>query len=405
MAISFKQILAPAQVDDVEAAQRRQAIAEAMQQRAMQPNLPQVGGPVQAKYGAGNALVDLANSLASAWNLKNANTALGRAKEARAGQVQDASKRVAMSQPNMPMASGPGEIMSPLTPEEASADLGRAMGPEGQTAVAKALMERKLSETDPNALADRELKAYQIKATMDERRAAREDRAAMLREQIASREQMGKDANDLRRELANLTAGIQRDAERGRNERADADRKSREETAASKAAAKGPDVTSPEAAQEFLRMIKDKDGNDSVPRLIEQSTGSGIGYLIDKAGDAVGYSTEGAKAGLALKSRAADIVRTLLGGRYGSGISNADREALERLAATVDDTTLARETRMFAWNDLKGRMELAAQQRSGTIQRPGSAQPAAAPPAAAAGAYDDPNEEAAYQAWKKSQGL
>ena len=66
MAISFKQILAPAQVDDVEAAQRRQAIAEAMQQRAMQPNLPQVGGPVQAKYGAGNALVDLANSLASA---------------------------------------------------------------------------------------------------------------------------------------------------------------------------------------------------------------------------------------------------------------------------------------------------------------------------------------------------
>lgn len=268
MAISFKQILAPAQVDDVEAAQRRQAIAEAMQQRAMQPNLPQAGGPVQAKYGAGNALVDLANSLASAWNLKNANTALGRAKEARAGQVQDASKRVAMSQPNMPMATGPGEIMSPLTPEEASADLGRAMGPEGQTAVAKALMERKLSETDPAAALDREVKVEQIRAGMADRKEARAQRMQELQMRIASDERQGRDATDLKRQLAAMQIEQRQAEERGRTERADADRKSREAVAAAKT-----DATAETKAQ----------GADSLDALMAQLRSS-YGVLKDSGG-------------------------------------------------------------------------------------------------------------------------
>ena len=95
-----------------------------------------------------------------------------------------------------------------------------------------------------------------------------EDRAAMLREQIASREQMGKDANDLRRELANLTAGIQRDAERGRNERADADRKSREAVAAAKT-----DATAETKAQ----------GADSLDALMAQLRSS-YGVLKDSGG-------------------------------------------------------------------------------------------------------------------------
>lgn len=399
MAISFKQILAPAQVDDVEAAQRRQAIAEAMQQRVMQPNLPQVGGPVQAKYGAGNALVDLANSLASAWNLKNANTALGRAKEARAGQVQDASKRVAMSQPNMPMASGPGEIMSPLTPEEASADLGRAMGPEGQTAVAKALMERKLSETDPNALADRELKAYQIKATMDERRAAREDRAAMLREQIASREQMGKDANDLRRELANLTAGIQRDAERGRNERADADRKSREAVAAAKtdatAETKAQGADSLDALMAQLRssygVLKDSGG-------ITSTDASGL----DNAQAAVQSSAPGQFLGRVFgtknQSERNSIAQTrpllLAAIKDATGMSARQLDSnaeLKLWLSAATDPTLDVQANVRALDNIDAFVKARAgvgtptTNRSGTIQRPSTAQPAATPAAAPAG--------------------
>ena len=258
MAISFKQLIAPAQVDDVEAAQRRQALAEAMQQRALQGNAPAPGGRVQSRYLPQTALADLAGSLLSSWNLKNANTAAARAKEARAANVDAASKRVALSQPNEQMVSGPGQIMSPLTPEEASADLGRAMGPEGQAAVAKALMERKLTETDPGTIADRDLKRYQVQAGIDDRRLAREQRLAEIEARLqdkaldrASREALQREAMALRGEIAKGNQALQRELGRGRIDAAR--QKEQDKTDAAMATASA----SSEAANGLIAQLRD----------------------------------------------------------------------------------------------------------------------------------------------------
>ena len=364
MAISFKQLIAPAQVDDVEAAQRRQAIAEAMQQRAMQPNLPQAGGPVQAKYGAGNALVDLANSLASAWNLKNANTALGRAKEARAGQVQDASKRVAMSQPNMPMASGPGEIMSPLTPEEASADLGRAMGPEGQTAVAKALMERKLSETDPAAALDRDVKLEQIRSGIADRKEARAQSMLALQMRIASDERQGKDTSDLKRQLAEMTIGQRQAEERGRNERADADRAQREEAAKEKGSEKNDSkMAALEAASQALNRVQQT--SDKV--------GTGGGPIEGRV-PALGVETQdfdGARAQLLEAIQSALRVK---------GIGQQSNFELQMLLAALPDRTQSKPVRDEQIKGIANRLRIVMERETG-----GSAPPTSPPAAAGAG--------------------
>ena len=283
MAISFKQLIAPAQVDDVEAAQRRQALAEAMQQRALQGNAPAPGGRVQSRYLPQTALADLAGSLLSSWNLKNANTAAARAKEARAANVDAASKRVALSQPNEQMVSGPGQIMSPLTPEEASADLGRAMGPEGQAAVAKALMERKLSATDPNTIADRDLKLYQVQAGLEDKRETRRQRSedlayrereatARAREAAAARGDIARQGNETRRAIA---------------DQADATRRAEIERKIAADDQKRPEVTNAATAQEFLRSINfnPKDKSDDVSKIIPKSTG---GWLQKKGADIAG---------------------------------------------------------------------------------------------------------------------
>jgi len=413
MAISFKQLIAPAQVDDVEAAQRRQAIAEAMQQRAMQPNLPQAGGPVQAKYGAGNALVDLANSLASAWNLKNANTALGRAKEARAGQVQDASKRVAMSQPNMPMATGPGEIMSPLTPEEASADLGRAMGPEGQTAVAKALMERKLSETDPNALADRDLKKYQIQAGIDDKREARQqrmleletrlaDRAldrqsreALQRELMGLRKQMNDDSIAGRKYAADLTAGAKRDAAQEKQDAAEATKADGSESA---------DVLIAQLRSSYDTL--DQSGGivstqrDGLRNIGSKIQSSALGQFV---GGAVGTENQSQRESIA---QTRPLLLAAIKDATGMSARQMDSNAELKLwlAAATDPTRGVEENRRALDNienfiRVRAGRGTATTPRSGTIQRPGAASPAAAPAAVDPAVWEamTPEERALWQ--------
>lgn len=78
MPIQTRQMFNP----QTEAARYQLELAQALQQRAMTPNLPPMGGPVQAQYGMGQGLVDLANALASSWNVRRANQAYERAQEA-----------------------------------------------------------------------------------------------------------------------------------------------------------------------------------------------------------------------------------------------------------------------------------------------------------------------------------
>lgn len=86
MPIQTRQMFSP----QTEAARYQLELAQALQQRAMTPNLPPVGGPVQAKYGVGQGLVDLANALASSWNVRRANQAYTRAQEAQ--EAEEAAK-------------------------------------------------------------------------------------------------------------------------------------------------------------------------------------------------------------------------------------------------------------------------------------------------------------------------
>lgn len=155
MAISFRDLLKPSNVDDVEASQRRAQIAEAMQQRYMRPNLPEIGGPVQQKYGVGNALVDLANSLAASYSAKVANDNLSAAQAKRQGAVTDAvadlqntqapeeSRRSVAQVMSQRLAGTPdGQLMNPISTSspEAQRALAGAMGPKGTDMLAEAML-------------------------------------------------------------------------------------------------------------------------------------------------------------------------------------------------------------------------------------------------------------------------
>jgi hypothetical protein len=98
---------------DVQAAEYQLALARAMQQQAMRPNVPLAGGPVQATYGVGQGLVDLATALTSAYNVKKSEGAYKRAQEAQAAQAQ-AQQRQALDA--MLGGQNAGDGMGPPTP-------------------------------------------------------------------------------------------------------------------------------------------------------------------------------------------------------------------------------------------------------------------------------------------------
>lgn len=242
MAISFRDLLKPSNVDDVEAAQRRAQIAEAMQQRYMRPNLPEIGGPVQQKYGVGNALVDLANSLAASYNAKVANDNLSAAQGKRQANVSAATKQLAGAVPDdmvgamaaSRIQSAPdGQLAEPTYGRsESQRRLANAMGPKGTDALAQAMLEQSLKTTDPELIATNELRRATLQGTredraaaLEERRAAREQRMNELQMRLADARTAASERNALMRELAQLRADSAReiaamrvDAEQGKND-------------------------------------------------------------------------------------------------------------------------------------------------------------------------------------------
>jgi len=106
--INIKQMLAPAVVPDEEAAAQRLAMAQAMQQAAQKGNMPEAGGPVQAKYGIGTALADLGTRLASAYNTRQAQQGLTQAKEATQSKAYDQILAAMNAQPNANVQAAQG---------------------------------------------------------------------------------------------------------------------------------------------------------------------------------------------------------------------------------------------------------------------------------------------------------
>lgn len=115
-------------------------------------------------------------------------------------------------------------------------------------------------------------------------------------------------------------------------------------------------------------------GNDRVSELINQSTGSGIGALADKAAGAVGYATEGAKATGQLEAMAKQITLDRLSGKLGAGISNADVMMLDKALGDIANPGTPNEVKMEAWNQAKRILE-----QSAGYKQVGAAVPASSP--------------------------
>jgi len=113
-----------------------------------------------------------------------------------------------------------------------------------------------------------------------------------------------------------------------------------------------------EGANQILSDIKynPKTKENDVSKLIDISTGSYAGATINLGNRVFGRSTEGSKAIAELKTIESKITTDLLGGKLGSGISNADRDFIQQQVGLIGDATLPTGDRKAAWNRVVDRL-------------------------------------------------
>lgn len=87
-----------------------------------------------------------------------------------------------------------------------------------------------------------------------------------------------------------------------------------------------------------------------IKKLVDQSTGSGIGALVDSAGNFVGYSTEGAKAIAAIKPLANKILMSIE--RFEGPQSNIDVQSYKEAAGQLADPTVPAAQKQAAFNTI-----------------------------------------------------
>jgi hypothetical protein len=129
-----------------------------------------------------------------------------------------------------------------------------------------------------------------------------------------------------------------------------------------------------EGATQILKDIKydPKTKDNDVSKLIDISTGSYGGAAINLGNRVFGRSTEGSKAIAELKTIESKITTDLLGGKLGSGISNADRDFIQQQVGLIGDATLPTGDRKAAWSRVVNRLA--------DISSKNSATPGIAPP-------------------------
>jgi len=116
-------------------------------------------------------------------------------------------------------------------------------------------------------------------------------------------------------------------------------------------------------------------GKDEIADLINKSTG---GVLQAGAAGTLGafnYTTTGADAIARLGTRVKAMTLSLLNGKLGAGISNADRDFIEGQFGDIANPNLASGKRLAAWDEAKKRML--------SLGMLGGAEPPTAPPAGA----------------------
>jgi len=123
-----------------------------------------------------------------------------------------------------------------------------------------------------------------------------------------------------------------------------------------------------EGANQILKDIKynPKTKENDVSKLIDISTGSYLGKAYDIGGRIFGSSTEGSKAIAELKTIESKITTDLLGGKLGSGISNADRDFIQQQVGLIGDATLPTGDRKAAWSRVVNRLADISSKNSAT---------------------------------------
>lgn len=97
------------------------------------------------------------------------------------------------------------------------------------------------------------------------------------------------------------------------------------------------------------------DLTEGVEEVIKQSTGSGIGTMVDSLGRFFGKATDGAVAGGTLKALQSSLLRFIP--RLEGPQSDADRKAYEQAVGSLGDTTLTRAERLAALAEVRRIMQ------------------------------------------------
>ena len=98
-------------------------------------------------------------------------------------------------------------------------------------------------------------------------------------------------------------------------------------------------------------------GKDDIAKLINESTGGVLqAGIAGTLGALFNYTTEGAEAISSLGTRVKAMTLSLLDGKLGAGISNADRDFIEGLFGDIANPNIASGKRLAAWNEAKKRM-------------------------------------------------
>lgn len=219
--INLKNIFASAPPDGTyDDAARREAMAQALRERAMRQRGPAAGGPVQAQYGIGEGLTQLAEALLARRAGKSALQAKSAAETTMRQNNRSLTDALTYQAPQIDPIGD--EAPTPITArhiDSVGVPTLNAAGQQLQTATAgmdprqanqvlsQAMVSRLLP--DPSVEADRELKRYQIEIAAQDRANAREQRLAELQARMEdsrlNREQRAQAAADmaaLRREIA-----------------------------------------------------------------------------------------------------------------------------------------------------------------------------------------------------------
>lgn len=424
MAIGFRELIKPAPVDDVEAKARRAQVAEALRMRALQPNMPVAGGPVEAQYGVGNALTDLANSLATAWSSKRADDEWSKARDQRGENVRAAAGVLQAAVPDDLVgataaqrikAAPDGMLAEPVTSRsQAQRGLATAMGPAGEAALAEALLGQSVKATDPTLLAEREDRQAARETVSADRKAALEQRLVELDMRLSDRaldreqrDRLQASADATRRELAMMMDATRRDlgalASEDRRRAADQSAEAKREADAAKADAATAKVTDGKQAVSSLvgelssmydtldesgGIVSDERG--AVSNVASSIQASPVGQFV---GGAIGTKNQTARDSVTmLRPRLVAAIMQATGMSARQLDSNAELK-LQLTAATDPSKGVQANRKAMEWIDKNYGL--------GGAAAPAPAVPA---PGAAAAPGFDAEKEARYQAWKASQG-